>query len=97
MTSGTPRTPSPTCAPSSSRCSTRPKGGYADGSHEKPAPGRYRTASSGPSCTWQVTDAKGGILTSGPAPGAKDGQHTLTIPSGAAGFESSGCYAWLRA
>ncbi|OII60730.1 MULTISPECIES: hypothetical protein [unclassified Streptomyces] len=73
------------------------EGGYADGTHEKPAPGRYRTASSGPSCTWQVTDAKGGILTSGPAPGAKDGQHTLTIPSGAAGFESSGCYAWLRA
>ncbi|WP_149179094.1 hypothetical protein [Streptomyces sp. TRM49041] len=72
------------------------KGGYPDGTHSTPAPGRYRTLSAGPDCTWQVTDAKGGELAAGPAPGGAD-RHTLTIPSGAARFVSSGCYAWARA
>ncbi|MCH0538414.1 hypothetical protein I3F58_02325 [Streptomyces sp. MUM 203J] len=72
------------------------KGGYGDGTHEKPAAGSYKTVSSGPSCSWQVTDAKGNLLASGPDAGAT-GPHSLKIPSGAARFVSSGCYAWLRA
>ncbi|MEV5444590.1 hypothetical protein AB0N23_18955 [Streptomyces sp. NPDC052644] len=72
------------------------EGGYPDGTHASPAVGRYRTVSAGPGCSWQVTDAKGDRLTGGPAPGAT-GPHTLTVPAGAARFESSGCYAWLRA
>lgn len=73
------------------------KGGYGDGTHEKPTAGRYKTVSSGPSCSWQVTDGKGNVLAAGPDAGASEtGPHTLTIPSGAARFVSSGCYAWLR-
>ncbi|OEJ95973.1 hypothetical protein [Streptomyces thermolilacinus] len=72
------------------------EGGYPDGTHASPAAGRYRTVSAGPGCSWQVTDAKGTRVAGGPAPGAT-GPHTLTIPPGAARFESSGCYAWLRA
>ncbi|MEU2180533.1 hypothetical protein [Streptomyces thermolilacinus] len=71
------------------------EGGYPDGTHASPAAGRYRTVSAGPGCSWQVTDAKGTRVAGGPAPGAT-GPHTLTIPPGAARFESSGCYAWLR-
>lgn len=73
------------------------KGGYPDGTHEAPAAGRYRTVSAGQDCSWRVTDAKGGELASGPAPGRSDNaRHTVAIPSGAARFVSSGCYAWLR-
>ncbi|MEU3449947.1 hypothetical protein AB0H29_22395 [Streptomyces thermolilacinus] len=72
------------------------EGGYPDGTHASPAPGRYRTVSAGPGCSWQVTDAKGTRVAGGPAPGAT-GPHTLTLAPGAARFESSGCYAWLRA
>ncbi|WP_228978773.1 hypothetical protein [Streptomyces sp. DH12] len=73
------------------------KGGYPDGTHASPAAGRYRTAAARPGCTWQVTDAQGGELAAGPAPGASGERHTLTVPAGAARFTSTGCYAWLRA
>ncbi|WP_374982894.1 hypothetical protein [Streptomyces fradiae] len=72
------------------------RGGYSDGTHASPAPGRYRSVSSGPDCTWQITDARGTQLAAGPAPGAT-APHTLTVPAGAAGLQSTGCYAWLRA
>ncbi|WP_267246296.1 hypothetical protein [Streptomyces sp. PR69] len=72
------------------------KGGYPDGSHTGPAPGRYRTLTAGPGCTWSVTDAKGREAASGPGPGGGE-QHEVTIPSGAKEFTSNGCYAWARA
>ncbi|MGW0820611.1 hypothetical protein [Streptomyces sp. NPDC002845] len=73
------------------------EGGYPDGTHADPEPGRYRTVSAGPDCLWTVTDAKGRELASGPGPGGDDAPHALAIPSGAAEFVSSGCYAWVRA
>ncbi|MFD3352501.1 hypothetical protein [Streptomyces fradiae] len=72
------------------------RGGYPDGTHASPAAGRYRSVSSGPDCAWQITDARGTQLAAGPAPGAT-APHTLTVPAGAAGLQSTGCYAWLRA
>jgi hypothetical protein len=71
--------------------------GYPDGTHKKPAAGKYRTPSAGPSCTWTVTGAGGEVLTSGPGTGGEaDGTYTMTVPSGATRLVSSGCYAWLR-
>jgi hypothetical protein len=54
------------------------------------APGRYRAPHPSPSCTWRVTDAHGGTLSSGAA-----GQPALTLPAAARGVTSTGCYAWL--
>jgi hypothetical protein len=73
------------------------EGGLPDGTHTDPQAGRYRTVSAGPDCVWTVTDTKGRELASGPGLDGGDGERTLTIPSGAAEFVSSGCYAWLRA
>jgi hypothetical protein len=73
------------------------EGGYPDGTHADPEPGRYRTVSAGPDCLWKVTGTKGREPASGPGPGGDGTRHTLTIPSGAAEFVSSGCYAWVRA
>jgi hypothetical protein len=74
------------------------KGGYPDGQHKKPAAGKYRTVSAGPSCTWTVTGSGGKVLASGPGTGGgKDGAYTMTVPSGAVRLVSSGCYAWVRA
>ncbi|MEW2632855.1 hypothetical protein AB0903_14660 [Streptomyces sp. NPDC048389] len=73
------------------------EGGLPDGTHTDPRSGRYRSVSAGPGCVWTVTDAKGKELAAGPGPDGGGGEHTVTIPSGAAQFVSSGCYAWLRA
>ncbi|WP_448320640.1 hypothetical protein [Streptomyces sp. CO7] len=75
------------------------KGGYPDGQHKRPAAGEYRTVSAGPACAWTVTGSGGKVLASGPGTGGarKDGTYTMTVPSGAAGLVSSGCYAWVRA
>lgn len=54
------------------------------------APGHYRAPHPSPSCTWRVTDAHGGTLSSGDA-----GRPALTVPAAARGITSSGCYAWL--
>lgn len=72
--------------------------GFADGTFtvaakavagKSVAPGRYRAPHPSPNCTWRVTSTKGGILSSG------DGSDRLTVPAGAHGVTSSGCYAWL--
>jgi hypothetical protein len=69
-------------------------GSYAVGSTAVPgrtvAPGHYRAPHPSPSCTWRVTDAHGGTLSSGDA-----GEPALTVPAAARGITSSGCYAWL--
>lgn len=73
------------------------EGGYPDGTHTDPEPGRYRTVSVGPDCLWGIMDAKGKELDAGSGTGDGEDQSTLNIPAGAAEFVSSGCYAWLRA
>ncbi|WP_217185805.1 hypothetical protein [Streptomyces sp. AC495_CC817] len=73
------------------------EGGYPDGTHTDPEPGRYRTVSAGPDCRWGIMDAKGKELDAGSGTGDGKDRITLNIPAGAAEFVSSGCYAWLRA
>jgi hypothetical protein len=72
--------------------------GFADGTFtvaahavagKSVAPGRYRAPHPSKSCTWRVTGAKGGVLSSG------GGSARLTVPAAARGVTSSGCYAWL--
>ncbi|MGW2593617.1 hypothetical protein ACWCXC_25575 [Streptomyces sp. NPDC001515] len=73
----------------------RAAGGYADGTYQGRAlrPGRYRDVSPTTACSWQLTGAGGKELASG---SSTDGRpSTLTIPSSARTFTSTGCYAWL--
>jgi hypothetical protein len=59
------------------------RGGLADGTHNGPAAGRYRALTPTAACSWQLDGASGT-------------KTTVTIPSGAKSFSSSGCYAWAR-
>jgi hypothetical protein len=62
-------------------------------------PGHYRAPHPSPGCTWRVTGANGSTLSSGKsASSGSSGSRParLTIPAGAHGVTSSGCYAWLK-
>jgi len=59
------------------------EGGYADGTHEDPAPGTYRALTTAKDCSWSLDSATGG-------------KHRITIKKGTRSFTSSGCYAWAK-
>ncbi|SFF00261.1 hypothetical protein SAMN05216251_107164 [Actinacidiphila alni] len=76
--------------------------GFADGTFtvaatavagKSVAPGHYRAPHPSPNCTWRVTGKGGGVLDSGSS--GSPGGARLTVPAGARGVTSSGCYAWL--
>ncbi|MDN3025228.1 hypothetical protein [Streptomyces sp. S.PB5] len=59
------------------------EGGYADGTHEDPAPGTYRALTPAKDCSWSLDSATGA-------------KHRITIKKGTRSFTSGGCYAWAK-
>lgn len=59
------------------------EGGYADGTHEDPAPGTYRALTPAKDCSWSLDAATGA-------------KHRITIKKGTKSFTSGGCYAWAK-
>ncbi|MEU3723600.1 hypothetical protein [Streptomyces sp. NPDC031705] len=72
--------------------------GFGDGPRTAPAPGTYRALTQSTTCTWEARAKDGAVLASGPEAPPKPGDRiTATVPSGAAQFTSTGCYAWIPA
>ncbi|MEU7552649.1 hypothetical protein AB0B01_09850 [Streptomyces sp. NPDC044571] len=72
--------------------------GFGDGTRPAPAAGTYRALTQSTTCTWEAKGKDGSVVASGPEGPPKAGDKiTATIPSGAAEFTSTGCYAWIPA
>lgn len=76
--------------------------GFADGSFTvaaravpgtSVAPGTYHAPNPSPGCSWRVSGAGGGTLSSGSAGRAANAR--LTVPASAHSVTSTGCYDWL--